>query len=170
MLCSKQQAYTENFTGSVFNHLCAPKSSFIAHTYKLGGLSIFCEQCFLLLRSKINFHDIRARLLMFQHIVLWLECDLTSGHLANVGISFTIPRDTIKEASIHGYFRPFVVHTWLRISPFRNIQLFSTLPYPNPVFLLQTNEPRISSRSIPSTTLLNLMIDKLPFFLSLDGD
>ena len=101
---------------------------------------------------------------------LWLEYDLTSGHLANVGISFIIQRDTIKEASIHGYFRPFVVHTWLRISPFRNIQLFSTLPYPNPVFLLQTNEPRINSRSIPSSTLLNLMIDKLPFFLSLDWD
>ena len=103
-------------------------------------------------------------------IKIWLESDLTSGHLANVGISSIVPRDTIKEASVHGYFRPFFVNIWLRISPFRDIQLFSTLPYPNPVFLLQTNEPRISSRSIPSTTLLNLMIDKLPFFLSLDGD
>ena len=149
-----------------------PKSSFIAYTFKLGMQSIFCELCFLLLlRSKSNFHDTSARLLMFQHIIyFWLECDLISGHLANVGISFNILMDTIKEASVHGYFRPFVVPIWLRISPFRDIQLFSTLPYPNPVFLLQTNEPRISSRSIPSTTLLNLMIDKLPFFLSLDGD
>ena len=55
MLCSKQKAYThlifetcitENFMGSVFNYLCTPKSSFIAHTFKLGEQSIFCELCF----------------------------------------------------------------------------------------------------------------------------
>ena len=65
-----------------------------------------------------------------------MECDLTSGHLANIGIFFIISRDTIKEASILKYFRPLVVITWLRISPFRNIQLLSTQPSPNPAFVL----------------------------------
>ena len=43
------------FLGSVFNYLCAPKSSFIAHTYKLGGLSIFCEQCFFTFKKQEHF-------------------------------------------------------------------------------------------------------------------
>ena len=80
------------------------------------------------------FLDIRT-LSMNKFLTLWLECDLTSGRLANIGIS-TKRRDTIKEASILRYLRPFVVTTWLRISPFRNIQCFSTQPSPNPAFLL----------------------------------
>ena len=72
---------------------------------------------------------------MNKFLTLWLECDLTSGRLANIGIS-TKRRDAIKEPSILSYLRPFVVTTLLRISPFRNIQLFSTQPSPNPAFLL----------------------------------
>ena len=67
---------------------------------------------------------------------LWLECDLTSGRLANEGIS-TKRRDTIKEASILGYFRLSVIIIWLRNLPFRNIQSFSTQPGPNLTFLLK---------------------------------
>ena len=63
-------------------------------------------------------------------ITLWLECDLTYRHLANVGI-FIIPRDTIKEASILGYFRAIVVTFWLRITPFRNIQMLSNVQFPS---------------------------------------
>ena len=41
--------------GIMFNYECALRSSFIAHTYKLGELNIFCKQYFCFSEARAIF-------------------------------------------------------------------------------------------------------------------